>query len=95
MPKRNTKQYSIAQARDQLARAVHEAEEGALIELTRRGQPVAVMISVQTYQHFRQTKGKFWDKLQEFRKRLRPQQQLEPGDLENLRDSTPGRDVEF
>jgi prevent-host-death family protein len=93
--KRNTKRYSIAEARDQLARVVHEAEKGTFIELTRRREPVAVMMSLQTYQHFRQKNGQFWRKLQDFRSRLQPDQFLRPGDLEELRDLTRGRSVEI
>lgn len=94
-PKKSTKRYSIAEARDQLARVVHEAEEGAFIELTRRNEPVAVVISMQEYQNFRQDKGQFWDKLQHFLKNLGADEHLQPEDLKGLRDSTPGRIVEF
>jgi len=93
---RISKQYSIAEARDQLARVVHEAEKGASIELTRRGEPVAVMISLQEYQHFRQEKGRFWERFQEFRKRHKADKSFGLSDeLQVLRDSTPGRDVDF
>ncbi|MEW6569314.1 MAG: type II toxin-antitoxin system prevent-host-death family antitoxin, partial [Chloroflexota bacterium] len=40
-----TKRYSIAEARQNLAAVVHELERRARIELTRRGKPVAVMLS--------------------------------------------------
>lgn len=41
--------YSIAEARHGLARIVHELEDGGSVELTRRGEPVAVMLSVEEY----------------------------------------------
>lgn len=37
--------YSVAQARDHLAKLVHEAERGRPIRITRRGKPAAVLIS--------------------------------------------------
>ena len=74
---------------------MHEAEEGTLIELTRRNEPVAAVISMQEYQNFRQDKGQFWDKLQQFLKKLSADEHLQPEDLKGLRDSTPGRIVEF
>jgi prevent-host-death family protein len=41
MPRR----YSLAEARSQLPTIVDEAEAGRTIELTRRGKPVAVVVS--------------------------------------------------
>jgi prevent-host-death family protein len=43
MPKR----YSIAEARSNLPSIVGQAEAGREIELTRRGKPVAVLVSLQ------------------------------------------------
>jgi len=45
-----TKQYSVAEAREKLAHVVHEAEEGTTVELTRRGKPVAVVLSHIAYE---------------------------------------------
>jgi prevent-host-death family protein len=96
MPARQKKKrYSIAEARDQLTRIVHEAEDGTTIELTRRAEPVAVMISLQEYQHFHQQKDEFWKKLDDFRKRLKAEDYLQPEDFEQLRDFTSGRNVEL
>ena len=38
-------QYSIAQARDRFTQLVHEVEQGETVEVTRRGQRVAVLVS--------------------------------------------------
>lgn len=88
------KRYSIAEARDQLARVVHEAEKGESIELTRRGEPVAVLISLQEYQHTRRAKGQFWDRLREFRKRMDKSSAVSD-EFDDLRDPTSGRHVDF
>lgn len=40
-----TDRYSITEARRNLPRLVHEAERGKAVELTRRGKPVAMLIS--------------------------------------------------
>ena len=93
---KNSKRYSIAKARDHLAQIVHDAERGTLVELTRRGEPVAVLVSAQEYQHFREGKSRFWEKLQEFRKRVDLRKLgVKPEDWERLRDSSSGRPVEF
>ena len=43
------KQQSIAEARSNLPSLVREVESGRSVELTRRGQPVAVLIGRQEY----------------------------------------------
>ena len=67
------KRYSIAEARDRLARIAHDAEKGESVELTRRGKPVAVLISVHDYQRLNGVaeltgKGGFWEALCRFRR---------------------------
>ena len=44
-----SKAYSIAEARNQLSRVVHEAESTGEVQLTRRGKPVAVVLSMDEY----------------------------------------------
>lgn len=44
------KKYSIAEARDSLAKLVQEAESGQEVELTRRGRPVAVLVGRGNYE---------------------------------------------
>ena len=43
------KQQSIAEARSSLPSLVREVESGKTVELTRRGQPVAMLIGRQEY----------------------------------------------
>lgn len=60
-------QYSISQARDQLARLVHEAEGGRHIELTRRGRPVAVVVAIDEYRKLAAAKTDLWSAVTDFR----------------------------
>ena len=60
-------QYSISQARDQLARLVHDAESGRHIELTRRGRPVAVVIAIDEYRKLSAPKTGLWSAIADFR----------------------------
>jgi prevent-host-death family protein len=55
-----TKRYSIAQARAQLAALVHEVEEGPAVELTRRGKPVAVVLSIEEYHRLKFPSRPVW-----------------------------------
>lgn len=45
-----TDAYSIAEAKNNLSGLVHEAEQGHPVRLTRRGKPVAVLISTEQYE---------------------------------------------
>ena len=59
--------YSIAEARNNLARLVHDAEDGDPVHLTRRGLPVAVILSLADYEHMRAAGEGLWDRLRRFR----------------------------
>jgi antitoxin Phd len=91
-----TKQYSIADARAHLPSIVHEVEGGGAVELTRRGKPVAVLVSLDEYRRLRGTKQGFWDALQEWRRTV---DWDEIGDIDEIfrdvRDRSPGREYEF
>jgi prevent-host-death family protein len=91
------KKYSIAEARDNFTSMVHEAEEGAQVELTRRGKPVAVLIGVEDFERLSDTKKDFWEAYQEFRRRLdRANIEIDPDEIwGDVRDQSPGRDFEW
>jgi prevent-host-death family protein len=56
MPKR----LSVAEARNQFARVIHETEQSGPVEVTRGGRPVAVIVSIKDYRRMTVTKGGFW-----------------------------------
>jgi prevent-host-death family protein len=53
------RRYSIAEARSRLPTIVDEAEAGHEIELTRRGEPVAVLMSRQAFDRLRGGRRQF------------------------------------
>jgi prevent-host-death family protein len=55
------KRYSIAEARSSLPTIVDQAEAGAEVELTRRGKPVAVLISHRQLERLRNDRPQFID----------------------------------
>ena len=63
------KDYSIAEARNHLPRIIHDAEMGDSIQLTRRGKPVAILLSMQVYDRLtaKAPKKGFWRAIQGFR----------------------------
>jgi prevent-host-death family protein len=62
------KAYSIAEARHDLASLVHEAETGKAVTLTRRGKPVAVLLSHGQYEQLVEKKRGYWSALRELQK---------------------------
>jgi prevent-host-death family protein len=88
------RRYSIANARANLPDIVDQAEAGVEVELTRRGQPVAVVVSRQTFDRLRKQRGQFSDAYQRFLEKFSLDEiGLEPGELSATRDTTTGRRV--
>ena len=64
------KQYSIADARKNLPAVVDEAQTGSEVQLTRRGRPVAVVVSVDQFERMKAERTTFADSYREFRRRF-------------------------
>ena len=88
-----SKRYSIAQARHGLAAIVHELEQQAMIELTRRGEPVAVLLSLDEHQRLLARQRDFWSALSAFRQQFVPEDDDLADLLRDARDAVPGREV--
>jgi prevent-host-death family protein len=86
--------YSIAEARSRLPSIVDQAEAGVDIELTRRGEPVAVLVSRREFDRLRGKRVHFGDA---YRKFLETHSLREIGVDEDFaastRDRTAGRKV--
>lgn len=61
--------YSIADARTSLPTIVDQAEAGLKIELTRRGKPVAVVVSLRTLERLQGDRPRFGDAYKNFLKK--------------------------
>jgi prevent-host-death family protein len=89
-------QYSIAKARDHFTSLVRAVERESAIELTRRGKPVAVILSIQEYQRLLDRQVGFWEAYSAFRERVNIQELgIEPDTWSDLRDRSPGREVRW
>ena len=87
------RQYSIARARDRLPSIVHEVERGQPVELTRRGKPVAVVMSVHDYRRMSSGQPGFAAALEAFRGATDlAALGVTDQDWVGLRDRSPGRD---
>jgi antitoxin Phd len=93
---RERKQYSIAEARDRLPALVHDVEANGPVELTRRGKPVAVVLSMQEYERLRPPKEDFWDAYQRLNKEYDfASLDITPDVFPPPRDPSPGRDFSW
>ena len=90
-----TDKHSIAEARTNLPRLVREAESGKAVELTRRGEAVAVLIGRRQYERLVGRYRSFFDAYEEFAKDVDlTNLDFDPDELfAGTRDETVGRDV--
>ena len=87
-----TTQYSIAKARDRLPSLVHQVEQGPAVELTRRGRPVAVLLSIAEYRSLRHDRPDFLEAVQQFRGESDLEGLRADETWEDVRDRAPGRE---
>ena len=89
------KQQSIAEARSNLPQLIREAESGEPIELTRRGESVAVLIGRKQYERLVTRSRRFSEAWEEFAREVDlAELAIDPDEVFNdLRDTRPGRDV--
>lgn len=91
-----TKRYSIAEARAHLPSIVDEVEVGKPVELTRRGKPVAVVLSLGQYHLMSTSRANFSDAYREFCGRFDLKEVgLDGGYVNTLRAGGAGRKVQF
>ena len=89
-----SQRYSMAEARSRLPTIVDEAEAGREIELTRRGVPVAVVVSFHAFERLRGARRPFGEAYRAFLE----QHALDEIGLDDnfsiaARDKTEGRNV--
>jgi prevent-host-death family protein len=89
-----SQRYSIAEARSRLPRIVDEAEAGVEVELTRRGKPVAVLVSHREFERLRGRHSHFTDAYHKFlEKHSLDEIGVEDDFAASTRDRTAGRKV--
>jgi prevent-host-death family protein len=89
-----SKSFSIAEARHDLAALVHQLEHQPGIQLTRRGKPVAVLLSVREYNRLTARAQGFWDAYAAFAEATDLRHlAIDPQVFEEARDRMSGREV--
>lgn len=90
-------QHSIAEARNSLPSLVRAAEAGKAVELTRRGEPVAVLIGRRQYERLTLQYRRFSEAYGDFRRQFDLEElDIDPDRLfAGARDDTHGREVDL
>ena len=91
------KKHSIAEARDSLPSLVRAAESGKAIELTRRGEPVAVLIGRRQYERLTLQYRGFSETYGDFTREFDLEElAIDPDELfAGARDEIHGREVDL
>lgn len=91
------KQQSIAEARNSLPSLVREVESGKSVELTRRGQPVAVLIGRQEYARLASRHRRFSEVYADFTRDINLKElAIDPKEVfAGSRDEARGREVDL
>jgi prevent-host-death family protein len=94
-----TTTYSIAEARDQFAALIRDAEESKRpVQVTRRGQPVAVILSAEEYGRLlaNQPERDFWTAYQTWRQKWNVSElNMNPDEIwGGIREQTPAPDTD-
>lgn len=89
-------EFSIAEAKNRLPSIIHSVEKGPYVKLTRRGKPVAVLLSIKEYERLSQKTTGLWDSLLKFRESIKEiNTDITDVEFEGIRDDDPGRKVEL
>lgn len=85
---------SVAEARQNFARLIKRAEHGNAIEITRRGERVAVLLSAAEYAAITAERSSFIEAVRQVRDRMGVEELgIGDADFDLLRDRSPGREI--
>ena len=92
-----TNRHSIAEAQRNLPALIREAENGNEVELTRRGEPVAMLISYRAFRHLTSIRRGFVAAYRDFTTNIAISNlELNPDELfGDVREETGGREIRF
>lgn len=81
---------SVAQAKNNLPNLIQQAESGEVVHITRRGRPVAVLLSEREFARLQAPQTGFADFLHDWRREMQAQEAdfADGGEFENVRDNS-------
>lgn len=90
-----TPKYSIAEARARFAALVHEVEEDGAVQITRRGEVVAMLVSRREYERLSGNQGDFYKAVMEFRAAYNVEDLDIDPEIFEVRPSETGREIDL
>ena len=89
-----TDSYSVAETKDGLTKILRRVEHGGHVFITRRGKPVAVLMSVKQFGEPAGGRPTFMEALSEFQRSKHAEHAVfDDAFFDGLRDQSPGREV--
>jgi len=90
------RRMTTAQARREWAKVLKSAERGASVEVTRNGQSVAAVVSIDQYRKIEEMRKETLSQvIARFRTSVNPRDLEGPDPWADVRDHSPGRDVDL
>jgi prevent-host-death family protein len=87
-----SRSVSVAEAKNKLPSILREVEEGSIVEITRYGKAVAIVLSERDYRRLVGNGQGFWASFGKVRNLISSAGiVIDESDLGNLRDPSPGR----
>ena len=87
---------TIADAKNNLPKLIHSAEEGQDIHITRHGQPVAVLISEKRYKQAFGADNNLYASIKKWREtHLKDDFELTDEEIDSWRDRSPAREFSW
>ena len=91
-----SKSYSIASAQSRLPGILHDVERGEPVEITRRGKPIAVVLSIDAYRRMSAPAKGFAELYDAWRRSVNPEDLEDaPAYFDGLRDRSVAPDVKL
>lgn len=87
------KNFSVAEARQNLPTILDQAEKGESAKITRRGKAIAVIVPIEQYQQM--SRPSFWEALEKYRTDVEDLQESLDDVFDDVRDRSEGRKVEL
>jgi prevent-host-death family protein len=86
------RRVSVVEAKNKLPSIIHEVEQGSIVEITRHGKAVAIVVGQKDYERLKEKGQGFWVTLGKMRNLLSSEGIVfEESDFLNLRDPSTGR----
>ena len=92
----STRKMTVTRARREWASVLRSAERGGAVEVTRNGQAVAAVVSMERYRRIEgSSRDNLSDVIARFRAALDARDAVGPDPWGDVRDRSPGRDVDL